>query len=185
MYKLKSENEEGLRTYVNEETGTEIQTKILKVDEAGRKWYGFVDLLNIPFMRRHISEQMRKMYGEPVNESDMRNLISRLKEMLRSADTEKYERVYAEVLHFEDLLNAGRDTIAYFTTLASLYILSADEDISTYNTTQANKKMMYWADFPDLHTFFLNWLNDTNGMLLAHYNATLAAASQMEEAKNQ
>lgn len=169
MYKLIN-NEVDKRTYKSEITGTEVRTIMLKEDENGKKWWIFEDLLNIPFIRKKAAEKIHQFYGAGFTKADRNSFVSKMKEILKSDDQEKYEKAYSELLQFDELAEAAGDAIKQSLSLCPVYILSDDEPIDTLTNAKSAEKMEYWSNVPELQAFFLSVLTDGMNSYLTAYN---------------
>ena len=174
MYTLKTETE-SRRVYINDQTGTEVATYHLRTGEDGEKWWAFEDLMNIPFMRKAATDHIAQLYSAGVTRDDLKRFIAALKQMLKSADAEKYEKSYAEVLRVERIMETATDPVKQSLALCTVYIMRSDERVDNYDFSLASQKIQAWGMQPDLQSFFLNWLTD--GMNA--YTSLYATASRI------
>lgn len=165
------------RTYRSSITGTEVTTSLIHTSQSGDKWWAFDDLLNIPFIRKKTAENLTRLYGAGIVKEDLLEVVKKLKDLLKSSDSEKYEKSYAEVLQLEQMADKVMDPIKQSLSLCPVYILAEDERIDTFNSAEAKTKMEKWALDPDAQAFFLNWLNDGMNAYLSLSNTISQIAS--------
>lgn len=169
MYKLKKETE-GKREYENTLTGTRVTTSLIKIDQQGNKWWVFDDLLNIPFIRKKAAEHVTRLYGMGMTKSDLEDFITEQKETLRGSDEDKYEQLYARLLHLESMMK-GTDPIKQSLGLCTVYFLKDDESIDTWSMDVATEKMKLMEFNQELQAFFLNELTVGMGNLTQLYKS--------------
>lgn len=182
MWVLQGENN-GKRTYISSVTGTEIKTSVIYTDGGGRKWYGFDDLMQIPYGRKLASNTMSQMYGAGLSAGDIQNYAASMKTILRSNDADKYEKAFAQVLALESIAENNLTPLKQELGLCTIYILAEDERIDYYDSNIAAEKMAQWGLDSDAIVFFLEWF--TNGMIYykALYSQVSETASVVEETK--
>lgn len=158
-YNLKSETETR-RVYVSSLTDTEIATKLLHVDKSGNKWWAFEDLLQIPFIRKKAGEKVSQLYGVGLTKTDIQVFIDKIKKIAKSADLERYEKIYSELLQMEEIMAETADPVKQSLALCAVYILGDDEQVDAFSTATAVNKMAKWEFDVPAQAFFLNWLTD-------------------------
>lgn len=179
MYKLIKKTAKR-REYRSEITGTIVVTGLIKTDPAGNKWWAFEDLLSIPYMRKKAAQHITDMYSAGMTKSDLASIFKNLKEVLKSGDSEKYEKAYSEILRAEAILSNVMDYEAQSLSLASIYILSDDERIDTFSFGDAAKKLEDWRLQPELQSFFLNYVTDgMNAYMSLYQKASQLASTEM------
>lgn len=149
-----------VRTYRNKTTGTELTTYLLKEDRARGQWWTFEDLFTLPFIRQVASKKIMDLYGFGLSITDITAHTTQIKQLLRSDDQEKYEKVYAKVLELENITSAMADPIKQCIGLCTVYLLYNDERPDAYVQSEQNVKMSHLALDIDLQSFFLNWWTD-------------------------
>lgn len=158
------------RTYTSSITGTEINTVLIYTDEDGANWWAFEDLLNIPFIRKKAAEKFTNLYGVGITKEDLEGFVQRLKTLLKSSDTEKYEKAYSEVLQLESIAANTADPVKQSLGLCAVYIMGNDERVDTFSFDIAAEKMKRWALDMGAQAFFLNWLTDGMNAYTTLYN---------------
>lgn len=160
MYQLTSQTE-NKRIYRNAQTGTEITTVLKHKDNSGQNWWVFENLLEIPAIRRMASQKISQLYGANVSIEDIKTFIGKLKANLKAQDSgEKYERAYADLINFENLVNQTADPVKQSLALCTVYVLTDDERIDAFSMQQAAEKMKQFDLDTDLQAFFLSWWMD-------------------------
>lgn len=155
MWKLLSEKD-GKRKYSNSATGSKCETQKLYTDKDGNDWYGFTDLLAIPYTRSFAATKISALYALGLSKDDLFSHIGTLKQILRSEDVEKYEKAYARVIDFEAKAQQATDPLKQMSSLVCVYYLLSEEAIDVFdNNLQLKKIAILEADF-DLHAFFLS-----------------------------
>jgi hypothetical protein len=176
MYELQKKTDTK-RTYRSTITGTEISTYFLCKSESGVGYWAFEDLLSIPFIRKKAAESITNLYGINLSETDIDAFILKLKETIKSSDSEKYEKAYSQLLNFEALKNQTVDSNKQSLSLCAVYILADDETIDTFSQTKTMEKIANWTLEPKLQSFFLTWLNEATAAYTAISNNIIATAS--------
>lgn len=152
-----TKEENGVRTYTQDQTGTICQTSIIHTDKAGRAWYGFIDLFSIPYMRIAFSQQISSLFKVGLTSQDLKKWVGDLKSLVRAKDAEKYEKVYKSLLDIEVMIDNTVDPLKQHLALATIYVLYPDERIDSFNYQECEKKLQDWALYPESTAFFLNW----------------------------
>lgn len=160
MYELVSESEDGkfIRTYRNTSTGTLVKTYLIKEND-GVRWFGFQDLFKIPMIRMSYARHITDLYNTGLTLKDVQAWCQQEKELLRSDDPEKYEKLYSLVLEKERLATFTADPIKQHLALCTVYILADDERIDYFDEQIAEQKLKLWQTSPELVAFFLSWHN--------------------------
>lgn len=177
MYELISETETN-RVYENKQTGTRISTSRIYVDGAGRNWWGFDDLMAIPFIRKKASEHITQQYNAGVTKKDFETFIANLKKVLKSTDPDKYEHAFAEVIRVENIMASATNPVAQSLALCTVYVMADDERPDTFDLNKASSKVADWTLDPDAQAFFLNWLTDGMNAYIALYGELSQLASK-------
>ena len=159
MYQLKSETETS-RTYQNIQTGTQITTSVKYTDGDGHKWWAFDDLFAIPAIRKIAAQKISQLYGVGVTMEDITAFLEKHKATLQSTVADKYERAYADVLNFENIVTQTADPVKQSLALCTIYVLADGEQIDAFSMQDAAQKMGEWALKPDVQAFFLSWWMD-------------------------
>ncbi|MEJ7610660.1 MAG: hypothetical protein WKF88_05710 [Ferruginibacter sp.] len=180
MYQLTKE-EEKRRVYRSEVTGTEIITTLIHSDPDGKRYWAFEDLLNIPFIRKKAAEKVTNLYEAGVTLNDLTTFINTMKDLVRSNDSEKYEKSYSEVLQFEALMKETVDPVRQCLSLCTVYVLDDDEPIDIYSSAKAFHKMENWSLQPEIQAFFLQWFTDGMNAYTKVYGELTQIASRQEK----
>lgn len=154
MWQLSLENN-GRREYTNKETGSKCVTNKVYTDRDGNSWYGFEDMMSIPFTRQFAATKISSLYSLGLSRDDLDSHIGVLKITLKSNDPEKYEKAYASVLDFETKAKNATDAIKQITSLTCVYNLLNDELPDSWDNGLQLKKMTLMENDPDAHNFFL------------------------------
>jgi len=173
-WKLKKEEkftEIPSRIYGNDTNNTEIETVLLYTDILGQKWYGFKDLFTIPYIRLAYSKTISDLFQVGLTNKDLTEWIQKQKDILKSNDKEKYEKLYSLVLEMEGNITTVTDPMKQHLALCTIYVLSEDEAIDIYTPAQASKKLDMWAQDMDAQAFFLNWHSEHIQRYLAGFNS--------------
>lgn len=178
MYQLQTETEK-TRTYRSTVTGTEISTQVIYTDKDGGKWWAFVDMMQIPHIRKMAANSISQLYGQGFTKEDLTEFVNRVKPLLKSSDPEKYEKMYSEILTLESITESNLDPVKQELGLCAVYILSDTERVDTFSTREALDKMALWAIDLDTQAFFLNWLSDG----INDFRTTLEAVTQIASMK--
>lgn len=160
LYKLiaeKTENNKAVRVYRNDRTGTEVKTEHIFTDKEGKKYFGFSDLFKIPYIRSVYAKHINDLYGLGLSLKDLLAWCAKEKELLRSEDSEKYEKLYAMVLEKERIVQHSADPIRQHLALCTVYVLSEDEPVDFFSESVAEDKLTAWQHDIEAVTFFLNW----------------------------
>lgn len=155
MWNLQSEKD-GKRTYVNSTTGSQCTTSKLYTDKNGNNWYGFDNLMAIPYTRQFAATKISSLYALGLSKDDLNQHIEGLKKILKSEDKEKYEKAYSLVLDFESKANNATDAIRQMSSLVCVYYMLNDERIDSFEQSLQLHKMSLLENDPDAHAFFLN-----------------------------
>ncbi len=164
-----------IRTYTQDQTGSQCQTKRIHTDNAGREWYGFVDMFKIPYLRIAFSQSISNLFKTNLTVQDLQKWFAEEKAILKSNDKEKYEKLYALVLEKETLTNSLVDPLRQHTALATVYVLRPDEPVDYFSFEECVKKMADWALLPESVAFFLSWHTEA----IQRYGSSLSALSQI------
>ncbi len=155
MWKLSNESE-GKRTYINSTTGSKCSTSKVYTDKESNDWYGFEDLMSLPYTRNFAATKISSLYALGLSKDDLSGHINGLKTLLKSDDSEKFEKCYANILDFESKANNATDPVKQMSSLVCVYFLLNDEPIDSFEgSLQIKKISLLEADF-DMHAFFLN-----------------------------
>ncbi len=168
-----------VRVYKNTLTGTEVVTYHLFTDKAGNRWWTFEDLYAMPFIRQVAAKKIIDLYGHGLALSDILGYVTEVKALVRSADLEKYEKVYAKMLEMETLSTSMADPVKQSLGLCTVYLLHESEHPESYTNDLQQIKMTTLSLDTDAQAFFLNWWTDVmvrSGKLL---NGITAIASSL------
>jgi len=154
MWNLTSEANDK-RVYVNSTTGNKCITAKVYSDKEGNSWYGFQDLLTIPYTRQFAATKVSSLYALGLSKDDLTGHINGLKTILKSADPEKYEKAFANVLDFESKASNATDPLRQLTSLVCVYFMLNDEAIDSFENNLQLKKMSLLENDPAAHSFFL------------------------------
>lgn len=155
MWKLDNEKD-GLRTYTNSATGSKCETKKVYTDNDGNNWWFFQDLMTLPQTRQLASHKITSLYALGLSKDDLFGFINSVKTLAKSADGEKYEKIYAATLDFETKANNATDAVTQLSSLVCVYFLLNDEVIDSWDNNLVAKKMQLLSLNPEMHNFFLN-----------------------------
>lgn len=175
-YELRTEQKENnrlVRTYTNQQ-GTEVKTYHIYDGPDKIKYWGFVDLYNIPIQRVVMSKHIADLFGIGLSKVDIIQWCSEEKRLLKSNDPEKYEKLFALILEKEKIVNMVADPIKQHLALCTVYILKDDERVDYFNEEMATEKIKQWSAFPAMTAFFLSWHNDN----IRRYMGTLQKISR-------
>lgn len=157
MWNLKSDTD-GKRKYVNSLTASECTISKLYTDKEGNAWYGFDNLMVMPYTRQFQATKISALYQLGLSKDDLNGHIARSKTIAKSNDSEKYEKIYAEFLDFESKVSSATDAVKQMSSLVCVYYLLNDEKIDAFdNSLQIQKMSLLEADL-DAHSFFLSRL---------------------------
>jgi hypothetical protein len=154
MWKLQTD-EKGKRTYANEYGSTCIQTLCYQ-DKDKNNWWAFDDLFTLPYTRNFAATKVTSLYALGLSKDDLTVFVDRMKGLLKSDDREKYEKIYAQVLDFEQKADSATNAIKQITALTCVYFTINDEPIDSFDGPTQMKKMALMEADQDMHTFFLN-----------------------------
>lgn len=144
------------RTYTNSATGSKCETSKVYTDNQGNDWYGFADLMQIPYTRQFSATKVSSLYALGLSKDDLNTFLTKHKATLKSNDPEKYEKAYAELLEFQNMVENATDPIKQLSSLVCVYYMLSDEIIDSFeNSTQLRKLSILEAD-PNAHAFFLS-----------------------------
>jgi hypothetical protein len=166
VHKERVEGTRIIRTWRNTKTGTEIKLSLIHKDEDGTKYWGFVDLFRMPIMRSSMAKNITDMYAIGLTLKDILKWCEQEKEIIKSDDSEKYEKLYALILEKERLATYTADPIKQQLALTTVYVLEDDERIDYFDEADAERKLKKWAGRPDMIAFFLTWQTDHIGRYL-------------------
>lgn len=155
MWKLDKQTETS-REYSNTVTGGKCKTEKVYTDREGNSWWGFTDLMALPYTRSFAATKIASLYSLGFTKDDIANHISSMKFILKAGnDSEKYEKAYANLLDFEAKANNATDPVKQMSSLVCVYYLLGEEVIDSFdNSTQMKKMELLEADF-EMHAFFL------------------------------
>lgn len=173
LHKERLEGNRIIRTWRNTKTGNEIKLSLIHQDQDGSKYWGFVDLFKMPIMRSSMAKNITDMYTIGMTLKDILKWCADEKDLLKSDDPEKYEKLYALILEKERLATYTADPLKQQLALTTVYILEDDERVDYFDEAIAEKKLKAWSGRPDLIAFFLTWQTDHIG----RYLKTLAKVS--------
>ena len=177
LYNLVEEkivNKKPIRTFRNDQTGTECKLSQIYIDKEGRKWWGFVDLYKIPIMRSSMARNITDLYTIGLSLKDIQTWCQQEKDLLRSNDPEKYEKLYSLILEKEKLATYTADPMKQQLGLCTVYIIADDERVDYFDEQTAEEKLKIWKSDPSMVAFFLTWLTDH----IQPYIKTLGAISK-------
>lgn len=154
----KTENGKLVKTY----RAGQSETKIYPIykDKAGKQWYGFTNLNNIPYIRTAMAKHIINLYTMGLSLKDVLAWCKSEKEILKSDDSEKYEKLYALVLEKEKLATFTADPIKQHLALATVYVLGDDERVDYFDESLAEQKLKFWSVDLEATAFFLSWHNE-------------------------
>jgi hypothetical protein len=148
------------RTYQNDHTGTTCEVELIYTDADGRKWWGFTNLLNIPYIRFSFTKAISDLFQTALSKADIDTWIKEQKALLKSNDAERYEKLYALLLEKETAINSVVDPLQQQLALATVYIMEDEENIGYFSHEEATRKMAQWRQYPESIAFFLQWHTD-------------------------
>lgn len=154
MWKL-SKDENNKRIYTNSLTGSMCTQTMCYTDKEGNKWYSFDDLMSLPYTRNFAATKISSLYAIGLSKDDLSGHINGLKSILKSTDSDKYEKAYALVLDFENKANNATDAIKQMSSLVCVYFTINDELIDGFDNNLQIKKMSILEADIDAHSFFL------------------------------
>ncbi len=163
-------NNDGKRAYTNSTTGSKCITSKVYTDKEGNDWYGFEDLMSLPYTRNFAATKISSLYALGLSKDDLSGHINGLKTLLKSDDSEKFEKCYANILDFESKAANATDAVKQMSSLVCVYFLLNDEPIDSFEGGLQIKKMgLLEADF-DMHNFFLSRQIEATERYTAHLN---------------
>lgn len=186
MYNLtKTEERNGkeFRTYTNSKTGTETQTTHIYTDREGARWFGFVDLFKIPYMRVAYSKHIADLFTMGLGLKDILQWTDEMKTLLKSDDPEKYEKLYALTLEKERIAKNTADPIKQHLNLATVYVLAEEERVDHFDDKIAADKLKLWLADTDALSFFLTWHNEHIQSFTSNLNTILGTVSANNRGK--
>lgn len=173
-WELKTKTETS-RTYINDQTGTECITNVIYTDKLGNNWWGFHDLFKIPYIRIAYAKSISDLFQTGLSTTDLREWIAKEKELLRSTDVEKYEKLYSMVLQKEAIINNTTQPLMQHLSLCTVYVLGENERIDYYSDQDAADKLKTWDLDKGACSFFLSW----HAMHIQNYTQDLKKLSQI------
>ncbi len=140
MWELKKE-EGKTRHYHNPITGSHCSTTFAYQDKEGNNWYSFDNLFTLPFMRQFAATKISSLYQVGLSKDDLTSHCKGLKDTLKSADTDKYEKCYALVIDFESKMEDATNAIKQIASLVCVYNVINDERVDLFDPTLQDYKM--------------------------------------------
>lgn len=174
MWKLTKE-ENNKRIYQNSQTGSQCTQSMSYTDKDGNNWYSFDDLTAIPYTRTFAATKISSLYALGLSKEDLSGFILKQKAILKSTDSEKYEKAFALLLDFENKANNATDAVKQMSSLVCVYFTLNDEPIDSFDNNLQVKKMSLIESDLEMHSFFLNLLIDRT----EHYMTSLNLLSQI------
>lgn len=168
------------RTYKNQQ-GTEVKLNEIYKDKSGTKWFGFADLYNIPVIRTVMARHLTDLYGIGLSLKDILSWCAEEKKLIKSADPEKYEKLYSLVLEKEKLAAFTADPIKQNLALCTVYIVRDGERIDYFDESLAEEKLKEWKAFPEMVGFFLNWHTKRIQDYIKNLSKISATVSKLQE----
>ncbi len=182
QWQLKTQTDKD-RTYINSQTGTEIKTSLIHIDQLGRNWWGFHDLLSIPYIRIAYSKTVSDLFQIGLTADDLKSWCTKEKALLRSNDPEKYEKLYSMVLEKESAVKNAADPLKQHLALATIYILDDQERIDYFSHDLMSEKLKKWELDYEAQAFFLTWQTDRISQFSMLLNNLSQHASSLAENK--
>lgn len=167
------------RIYRNPTTGTESKTQLIYTDKEGGRWWGFPDLYKIPMIRKAMAKNIMDLYNINLTRKDLLSWCSQEKVLLKSDDPERYEKLYSLILEKERVINVATDIVTQHLALASVYVLEDQERIDYFDQEASEHKFNTWKAYPELVSFFLNWLNEITGRYMKALEKISQTASKI------
>lgn len=171
-----------VRVYKNTLTGGTCETYHLHTDQFGNKWWAFVDLFSLPFIRQLSAKKVLDLYGHGLALEDVKQITGQLKTILRSANAEKYEQAYAKAMELENLAETMADPVKQCMGLCTVYLLFNDELPDAWVQSVVSQKMTVMALDIGLQSFFLNWWTEVmrrSGLLLKGLSQIALMATEL------
>lgn len=172
------------RVYKNSLTNTDCETYLLHTDSNGRKWWTFVDLFALPFIRQMAAKKVLDLYGNGLALEDIKSIAAQMKMILRSNTPDKYEVAFAKVLELENLSEMMADPVKQCMGLCTVYLLLDDETPDAWTTQVTAAKMTAMSLDLDLQSFFLNWWTGImrhSGQVLKGLSKIASMASELSD----
>lgn len=182
MWKLTNEKD-NQRFYDNSLTGEKCSTSKVYQDKEGNEWWGFDNLIQLPFTRNLASTRITALYTLGLSKDDLNNHINGLKTILKSDDKEKYEKAYSFVLDFQQKAETATDAIKQIASLVCVYFLLNDEYIDGWDNNLQIKKMGILEHDLDAQGFFLNEQINRIERYMQHSNLLFQIASSPQNGK--
>lgn len=160
IYNLVSEKLEGkklVRTYRNDQ-GSETKTSPIYTDAAGETWWGFMDLLKIPYIRMAYAQNLTNLFTVGLSLNDIVKWAEEERAILKSDAHDKIDRAIALSYEKEKIARQVADPVKQHLSLGTVYILKEDERIDAFDEGLSQQKFVLWSADPKSVTFFLNWL---------------------------
>jgi hypothetical protein len=179
MWKL-IKDEENKRVYNNATTGSTCTQSMLYVDKEGNKWWGFNDLMTLPYTRNFAATKISSLYSLGLSKDDLNGHIGNLKKILKSSEPDKYEKAYAQVLDFESKAANATDAVKQMSSLVCVYYTLNDEAIDGFDNNLQIKKMSLLEADIEMHGFFLKNQIDRTEHYMQSLNLLSQIASPME-----
>jgi hypothetical protein len=158
---LQEQTDPKQKLYIHSITGSECRLNLIITDKDGRGWWGFQDLFNMPVMRQMLSKSISDLFTVGLTRADLKGWIARQKAILKPADgkidPERYEKAYAQILNMENIIAATTEPATQYLTMASIYVVSDDENIEHFTHEKVAQKLELWKGDDDLAAFFLTW----------------------------
>jgi hypothetical protein len=171
-----------VRVYHNTLTNGTCETYHLHTDQFGNKWWAFVDLFTLPFIRQLSAKKVLDLYGHGLALEDVKQITGQLKTILRSASPEKYEQAYAKAMELENLAETMADPVKQCMGLCTVYLLFNDEMPDAWTQQVVSQKMTVMAADIGLQSFFLNWWTEVmrrSGLLLKGLSQIVSKADEL------
>jgi hypothetical protein len=174
MWQLKEEKG-NIRIYINSLTGSKSEQEMVYQDKEGNKWYHFRDLTALPHVRKFAAMKISSLYTLGLSKDDLNGFITSMKTILKSEDSEKYEKAYGTLLDFQVKAENATDAIKQMSSLTCIYFTINDEDIDSFDQQLQANKMAKLEASPEMHSFFLGRQMQMN----EDYNNSLKIISQI------
>ncbi len=155
MWKLESEIPKDYRVYRNAVTNSICKQEFKYEDQEKNSWYSFTDLAQLPYTRQFAAQKVTSLYTLGLSKEDLKRHTDGLKSLLKSNDSEKYEKAYALVLDFENKAANATDAVKQLSALVCVYFTLNDEPIDSFEDSLQIKKMALLEANPEMHNFFL------------------------------
>jgi hypothetical protein len=146
-----------VRIYRNTATESVVETYLILKDPQGNKWWTFLDLFSLPFIRQLAAKKVLDLYGHGLKIDDIKAITSQVKATLRSDSPEKYDLAMAKILELENLTDATADPVKQCIGLCTVYLLLNDENPDVWTNQESSAKMSLLSMDAQLQAFFLNW----------------------------